>query len=287
MAEPSALDVPPHVLEYLSKQQTLTLATASSTGVPRATTLLYAHDGPVFYVWTQPESTVERHVAQNPIVSFAIDEYASDWRQTKGVQAAGKCKVVLNPKEVERAVALFREKFPSLAPGAPSNISFFRIEPSDLQFIGGGESSTGGADQAFGFEYQIQVVYTVFRQLPPSAMPTIGGRLQSVQAEPGEVVIQQGDPADKFFIIVDGKVEVLREDDGNTRKLAELVSGEFFGEIALLRDMPRTATVRAVDQTTLLAMERDAFRALISESMDTARDFDLLIEKRLGEAGRE
>lgn len=283
MSESSGLDVPAHVLEYLRNQSTLTLATASPTGVPRATTLLYANDGPVFYVWTQPESTVARHVGQNPIVSFAIDEYASDWRETKGVQAAGKAKVVLNPSEVQRAAELFREKFASLGSGAPSNISFFRIEPSDLQYIDGAGAS-GGPDQAFGFEYQINVVYTVFRQLPASAMPTIGGRLQSVQAEPGDVVIRQGDPADKFFIIVDGKVEVLREDDGETRKLAELGPGEFFGEIALMRDMARTATVRALEPSTLLAMERDAFRTLIAESLDTARDFDLLIQKRLDEA---
>jgi nitroimidazol reductase NimA-like FMN-containing flavoprotein (pyridoxamine 5'-phosphate oxidase superfamily) len=283
MSESSGVDVPPHVLEYLRNQSTLTLATASSTGVPRATTLLYANDGPVFYVWTLPESTVARHIGQNPIVSFAIDEYASDWRETKGVQAAGKAKVVLNPQEVERAANLFREKFASLGSGAPSNISFFRIEPSDLQFIDGAGSS-GAPDQAFGFEYQINAVYTVFRQLPATAMPTIGGRLQSVQAEPGDVIIRQGDPADKFFIIVDGKVEVLREDDGETRKLAELGSGEFFGEIALMREMARTATVRALEQSTLLAMERDAFRTLIAESLDTARDFDLLIQKRLDEA---
>lgn len=283
MSESTGLDVPAHVLEYLRNQSTMTLATASQTGVPRATTLLYANDGPVFYVWTQPESTVARHIGQNPIVSFAIDQYASDWRETKGVQAAGKAKVVLNPQEVQRAANLFREKFASLGSGAPSNISFFRIEPSDLQFIDGAGSS-GGPDQAFGFEYQINAVYTVFRQLPASAMPTIGGRLQSVQVEPGDVVIRQGDPADKFFIIVEGKVEVLREDDGETRKLADLGPGEFFGEIALMRDLSRTATVRAVETSTLLAMERDAFRTLIAESLDTARDFDLLIQKRLDEA---
>lgn len=283
MSESTGLDVPAHVLEYLRNQSTLTLATASHTGVPRATTLLYANDGPVFYVWTQPESTVARHIGQNPIVSFAIDQYASDWRETKGVQAAGKAKVVLNPTEVERAANLFREKFASLGSGAPSNISFFRIEPSDVQFIDGAGSS-GGPDQAFGFEYQINAVYTVFRQLPASAMPTIGGRLQSVQVEPGDVVIRQGDPADKFFIIVEGKVEVMREDDGATRKLAELGPGEFFGEIALMRDLSRTATVRAIEPSTLLAMERDAFRTLIAESLDTARDFDVLIQKRLDEA---
>jgi Cyclic nucleotide-binding domain/Pyridoxamine 5'-phosphate oxidase len=283
MSEPSALDVPEHVLAYLRSRSTMTLATASSTGVPRATTLLYANDGPVFYVWTLPGSTVARHVGQNPIVSFAIDEYVSDWRETRGVQAAGKAKAVLSPSEVDSAASLFREKFPSLGAEAPGNVSFFRIEPSELQFIDGA-GSADAPDQAFGFEYEIDVAYSVFRQLPPSAAPTVGGRLQSLQAQPGDVVLRQGDPADQFFIIVDGKVEVLREDDGETRTLAELGPGEFFGEIGLLRDLARTATVRAVEPTALLVMERDAFRSLIAESLDTARDFDLLVQRRLDEA---
>ena len=71
--------------------------------------------------------------------------------------------------------------------------------------------------------------------------------------------MRQGAPADKFFIIVDGEVTVLR-DDGRSGEapVATLRRGQFFGEIAILRDTPRTATVRAVTPVTLLTMDREA-----------------------------
>ena len=74
---------------------------------------------------------------------------------------------------------------------------------------------------------------------------------------------------------------MLREDDGVERQLATLVQGQFFGEMAILRDAPRMATVRAVRPTTLFAMERDAFRGLVAQSMGTTRDFDQVIQRRL------
>ena len=68
--ETSKLDLPPHVLEYLHEQKTLTLATASPVAVPHAATLVYVDDGQSIYVWTGPESTTALHIRQNPVVSF-------------------------------------------------------------------------------------------------------------------------------------------------------------------------------------------------------------------------
>jgi CRP-like cAMP-binding protein len=99
------------------------------------------------------------------------------------------------------------------------------------------------------------------------------------------VIVRQGAPADKFFIVVDGEVEVVRDSDGKTRRLATLGKGQFFGEIAILRDAPRVATVRAVKPTTLFAMERDVFRSLVAQSMGTTGDFDRVIQQRLEERG--
>jgi nitroimidazol reductase NimA-like FMN-containing flavoprotein (pyridoxamine 5'-phosphate oxidase superfamily) len=77
-----SMDVPPHVLEYIHEQKTMTLATSSPGAVPLATTLVYVDDGSALYVWTRPDTTTAQHMGQNPLVSFAIDEYASDWQQT-------------------------------------------------------------------------------------------------------------------------------------------------------------------------------------------------------------
>jgi CRP-like cAMP-binding protein len=100
-----------------------------------------------------------------------------------------------------------------------------------------------------------------------------------VQVGAGQVIVRQGAPADKFFIIVDGSVEVVHED--GERTLTVLRGGEFFGEIAILRDSPRTATVRALTPTSLLAMDRDTFRGLVAQALGTTQDFGAVIQERL------
>ena len=276
-SETSAIEVPPHVLEYLREHKTLTLATASAAGVPHATTLVYVNDGLPIYVWTKPETTTARHVQQNPVVSFAIDEYAQDWRDTKGIQARGDAEVVLDGDEIRRVIALFEEKFPSLAGMLGASLSFFRLTPTELQFI----DNTAAAPSDVGFHRDL--VYSIFRELPEQDVETVEAQLRTVQVGPGEVVVRQGAPADKFFIIVEGEVEVVRESDGASRPLATLGRGQFFGEIAILRDTPRMATVRALKPTTLFAMERDIFRSLVAQSMGTTDDFDRVIRQRLDE----
>jgi uncharacterized protein YhbP (UPF0306 family) len=274
------LEVPGHVLDYLQDQPTLTLATASPAGVPRATTLIYVNDGPTIYVWTRPDTATARHMEQNPIVSFAIDEYTPDFRGTKGIQGTGEVTVVLNPAEVKRTKERFEEKYPSLGGALSANISFFRISPSELQFID--NTSAEGKDTGHGgIAFNRDLVYSVFRDLPERDAATLAAQLNTVEVEPGAVIVRQGAPADKFFIIVDGEVEVLREDKGETRTLGTMTAGQFFGEMAILREAPRTATVRALTPTTLLTMERDDFRSLVAQSLETTQDFDRLIQERL------
>jgi nitroimidazol reductase NimA-like FMN-containing flavoprotein (pyridoxamine 5'-phosphate oxidase superfamily) len=273
-------NVPRHVLDYLKSHETLTLATASPAGVPRAATFVYVNDGTTFYVWTRPGGTTAKHIAQNPQVSFAVDDYVADWRLTKGVQVNGKCRVVLSPAETRRIVELFSEKFPHVAAeNVPSNVVFFRIEAIAVVFI---DNTGGGAgDQSIGQEYSREVVYDVFRSLPHERADQIAGEMRPMTVEAGQDIVREGTAADKFFIVVDGEVEVLRDLDGEERRLATMGKGQFFGEIAILRDTPRTATVRALTRVTLLAMERDTFRNLVAQSLGTTQDFDAVVRERL------
>jgi uncharacterized protein YhbP (UPF0306 family) len=277
-----ALDVPSHVLEYLREQATLTLATSSATGTPHATTLTYVNDGPVVYVWTRPETGTATNMDQNPVVAFAIDEYTPDWRDTKGIQATAQSQVVLNPDELTRARSLFEEKYPSLAGTLGLNVSFFRLTPTQLQFIDN-TAAEGKAAGHGGVDFHRDVVYSVFRALPPKEVDTVQANLQTLQFDEGDVIVRQGAPADKFFIIIDGEVDVVREEGGEQHQLATLRRGQFFGEMAILRDAPRMATVTAKAPTTVFAMERDSFRGLVGQSIGTTEDFDRVIKQRLDE----
>jgi uncharacterized protein YhbP (UPF0306 family) len=278
--ETSTMDLPAHVLEYLHGQKTLTLATASPGAVPHAATLTYVDDGSSLFIWTRPDTTTAQHMGQNPVVSFAIDEYSTDLQDTKGIQGTGSCQVLLDSVEIDGVVSAFEEKFPPLAGSLTSELAFFRITPTRLQFI---DNSAGGDKR---FLYHRDLVYSIFQDLPEQEVETLEAQLRTIEFAEGEVIVRQGAPADKFFIVVDGEVEVVRESEGKTRLLGTLTRGQFFGEIAILRDMPRNATVRAKTATTLFSMERDIFRGLVAQSMGTTSDFDRVIRQRLEERGQ-
>lgn len=83
------------------------------------------------------------------------------------------------------------------------------------------------------------------------------------------LIVHQGDPGDKFYIIVRGKVEVIRDEAaGGTRRVAILQDGDYFGEIALLQNTARTASVRALVPCLCLALDRGHFLDLIDRVPD-------------------
>jgi CRP-like cAMP-binding protein len=90
-------------------------------------------------------------------------------------------------------------------------------------------------------------------------------------------VFAQGDAGDRFYVIADGEASV--EVDGAAR--STLGHGEFFGEIALLRDVPRTATVRSVGELRLYALERDDFLAAVTGYAPSRAAADNIVAARL------
>ena len=282
----SPAGVPPHVLAYLHEHRTLTLATASPAGAVHAATLLYASDDLTLYCWSRPTTVTVRHIEHNPSVAFTIDEYVRDWTKTKGIQGSGACQLLRSPAEIEHVVSLFGRKFSLVRPPA-DDLVYFAITPLELRFIDNeaavGERTQPDArdDRALGQPYHRSLVYSAFLGQPHQEETTVAPALDSAQVPAGTVIVRQGEAADTFFIVVDGEVEVLREEDGERRRVATLGRGQFFGETGILRDMPRTATVRAVTPTTLLTFGREAFRELVAQSLGTTADFDRVIHERL------
>lgn len=148
-------DIPGDVLDYLGSQKTLTLATSGDDG-PWAATLTYANDGSDIYIWTKPSSTTARHLDQNPVAAFAIDEYSEDWRQTKGIQGRGSCAVV-EGEGIAKAADLIGQKYPQLRPGSTSAVMFFKIEPDSLELI----DNSRGVEEAgdFGADYRRESIF--------------------------------------------------------------------------------------------------------------------------------
>jgi MFS family permease len=99
----------------------------------------------------------------------------------------------------------------------------------------------------------------IFGVLPPPELEALARCLGAEEAEPGEVIIRQGQLGDRYYLIEDGRVEVLV--DGLPRPSRG--PGESFGEIALVRNVPRSATVRAASPVRLLWLSRDDFLAAL------------------------
>jgi uncharacterized protein YhbP (UPF0306 family) len=279
------VEVPQKVLDYLASEKTMTLATATPGGAPYATTFLYVNDGPTVYFWSRQTTTTSRHIEQNPAVAFTIDSYSDDLRHVRGLQGTGECSVILSGREIARVAALFGERFPDLQPGTTLSISFFRIAPISLNFIDNTEEGSATAEGAFGADFHKQRSFSVFNDLPVQLVDTVGAEMRTMQYAEGDVIARAGSPADKFMIIVDGRVEVVPEGDDEAPVV--LGPGRFFGEMSILRDEPRTATLRAGSAVTMLAMERSAFRDMVAQSLGTTADFDQLVMTRLKSLAHE
>ena len=98
-----------------------------------------------------------------------------------------------------------------------------------------------------------------------------------MEVDSGKVLIRQGDPGDLFYVIVEGEVEVT---SGGTR-LRTLEPGSYIGEIALLRDVPRTATVVAKTPLRLLALQREPFLLAVTGHPQSVRAANAVADARL------
>jgi hypothetical protein len=121
------------------------------------------------------------------------------------------------------------------------------------------------------------VAHPIFAPLPPPRLEQLAQLLSERSASPGETIVRQGDAGDDFFLISAGRVRVTV--DGAWA--GELGPGEGFGEIALLRDVPRTATVEALEETTLHALDRAEFLSALSGHAESAAAAEGVAGRRL------
>ena len=97
----------------------------------------------------------------------------------------------------------------------------------------------------------------------------------------GETVVNQGDPGSSFYLVVKGRLEVLRNtQDGKNVLLTELGPGQFFGELSLLTGEPRTATVRSASDSELLRLEKEDFQEILKRHPAMAENLADVVSSR-------
>jgi len=117
----------------------------------------------------------------------------------------------------------------------------------------------------------------IFAHLPEPVLERLASGATPISVVADQVVVSRGEAGRHFYVIAAGRAGV-ELDEGETR---ELQPGEFFGEIALLRDVPRTATVRALEPLRLYAVERDAFLAAVTGHAPTLAAAENVVSSRL------
>lgn len=108
--------------------------------------------------------------------------------------------------------------------------------------------------------------------------PDVTSKLQKLHLETGDEIIRQGEEGETAYIIQTGRVEIIK----NGKKVGELGTGDFFGEIALVSDTKRTATVRCLTACELTVLSREDFQSLSLGSSVMAKAIKHQIEERTG-----
>jgi len=141
--------------------------------------------------------------------------------------------------------------------GTASGMSFVRLD----EHVPG---ATLGENRAAVSEAGLAALRStpLFAEISPAALEQLLQRIRLIELAPGEVLFHRGDVAVSMFVIAEGELTV----EGSMRQLETLGPGTFLGEIALITDLPRSATARARTNTQLLEIDRDLLRTTAAES---------------------
>ena len=135
---------------------------------------------------------------------------------------------------------------------------------------------------------------TMLKSLPmfvgfsPDQLRELATMIMRRAAPRGSAVMHAGDTADSLYIVISGRLKVMvGEADGKETILSILGPGEFFGEMSLIDDNPRSATVTAIEACELLALTRRDFRRCLVENANLAMAVMRVLVRRLREADRK
>ncbi len=120
-----------------------------------------------------------------------------------------------------------------------------------------------------------------FPEAPREVAAQTASRMRILTFPPGAVVIRQGEPSDRFFVVAKGEALVVQRDEsGAERTVSTLGPGDYFGEVGILTGHTRNATVRAKTSLEVLVLDDDAFRTLVASSQATSEQIGRVAKSR-------
>jgi len=126
------------IVSILNEANDLTIATIREDGYPQATTVSYVNDGLIIYFGCAAESQKAKNIARSDKVSLTVNLPYASWTEIRGLSIAGKAEAVTDPEEIDQVGQLMFQKFPQIAPYAPTELEgivLFRITPEIISVL--------------------------------------------------------------------------------------------------------------------------------------------------------
>lgn len=121
----------------------------------------------------------------------------------------------------------------------------------------------------------------LFAKIEPAKLKLLAFTSQRITYKPGDTVFHQGDPGDAAYVIFGGEADVVVDTPSGPLTVARLKQNDFVGEIAILCDVPRTATVKAVSELVTLRITKDLFFRLVTDFPQIAIEIMRVLAQRL------
>lgn len=127
----------------------------------------------------------------------------------------------------------------------------------------------------------------MFAKLEPSKLKLLAFTSELVTFDDGEVLFHEGDPADCAYVIMSGEIEILAKTDAGEVVVGTLSEHQLFGELAVLTNEPRTATLRAKGRLETLRITDEMFLKLVTENPEVALDVMRQLSEKLARTHRQ
>jgi hypothetical protein len=122
----------------------------------------------------------------------------------------------------------------------------------------------------------------IFESLSIGELAAVASVTEEADYDDNQIVIQQGDPGNTLYLIIDGEVAVIKsQEDGSDLELDRIGSGDYFGEMALFEQIPRTATIRTVRPCRMLVLHKQQFDEMVREYPQIALEICKVLSSRI------
>ncbi len=130
-------------------------------------------------------------------------------------------------------------------------------------------------------EVEILQNIPLFSKIEPSKLKLLAFTSDRLTFAPGQELFHQGAPGDAAYIIIEGEADVIIDTPAGEISVAKVGKNDLIGEIAILCDVPRTATIKALTEVTTLAISKDLFFQMVTEFPDMAVEIMRVLAHRL------